>query len=59
MAVMSVRENNLVMSAEVHEGEETEQTVVVGIEVAIVEGLVLHVPQMVDEVAALVVATHH
>ena len=38
------RGDDAVVAAEVHEGEEAEQTVVVGVEVAVVEGLVLHVP---------------
>ena len=44
------------MSAEVHEGEEAQEAVVVGVEVAIVKGLVLHVPQVVNKLLALIVA---
>ena len=33
------------MATQVHEGEEAQQTIVVGIEIAVFEGLVLGIPQ--------------
>ena len=42
-----------------HEGEEAEKSVVVGIEVAILEGDVLGVPESIDKLLALVVAAEH
>ena len=43
------------MSTKMHECEQTKQTIVVGVEVAIVEGLVLGVPQGIDKLLALIV----
>ena len=36
--------DDTVVSAQVHEGEEAEQAIVVGIEIAVVEGFVLRIP---------------
>ena len=44
------------MSTKMHECEQTKQTIVVGVEVAIVEGFVLGIPQSIDKFLALVVA---
>ena len=44
------------MSTKMHECEQTKQTVVVGVEVAILEGFVLGIPQSIDKLLALVVA---
>ena len=53
------REDHTVMTAQVHEGEESQQSVVIGIEVSVLERLVLRLPECLDEFAALVVAAHH
>ena len=42
-----------------HEGKEAEQTIVVGIEITILERLVLGIPQGIDELLALVVTAQH
>ena len=42
-----------------HEGKETEQTIVVGIEIAIVEGFVVRIPKGVHERFSFLVLTHH
>ena len=42
-----------VMSAEVHECEESQQTVVVGIEVAILKRFVLSIPKGIDKLLLL------
>ena len=42
-----------VMSAEVHECEEAQQSIVVGIEVAIVKGLVLGIPEGINKLLLL------
>ena len=42
-----------------HKGEEAEEAVVVGIEVTILEGNVLSVPEGIDELLTLVVAAEH
>ena len=42
-----------------HECEEAEQAVIVGIEIAIVEGLVLRIPECIDKRLALLMGTHH
>ena len=51
--------DDTVVPTEMHEGEETEQTVVIGIKIAILERYVLGIPQGIDELTALVVAAHH
>ena len=43
-----------IMPTEVHEGEEAQQTVVVGIEIAVLERLMAGVPQGIDKFLALV-----
>ena len=48
-----------VVTTQVHEGEEAQQSVVVGVEVAILEGHVLGVPQRVDKFFALGMLAHH
>ena len=48
-----------VVAAEMHEGEEAEQSVVVSIEITVLEGLVLGVPQGIDELFALGMTAHH
>ena len=47
--------DDLVVSAQVHEGEETEQPVVVGIEITILEGLVLGIPESIHKLLTLIV----
>ena len=39
-----------------HEGEEPQQSIVVGIEIAILEGLVLRIPEGIHKLLALVLA---
>ena len=46
------REDYLVLSAEVHECEQTEKTIVICIEVTILIRFVLRVPESVDELTA-------
>ena len=41
------------MTAEVHEGEKAKQTIVVGIEVAILKRFVLSIPQGIDKLLLL------
>ena len=53
------REDDAVVAAQVHEGKETQQSVVVGIEIAVFERHVLGFPESLDEFAALIVAAHH
>ena len=43
------------MATEVHEGKEAEKTVIVGVEITVVEGNMACVPQRVDKLAFLVV----
>ena len=52
-------EDDLVVAAQVHEGKEAEQTVIVSIEVAVLEWLVLGVPEGINKFLALVLAAHH
>ena len=40
-----------------HKGKQAEQTIVVGIEVAILEGFVLSIPQSINKLLALLVLT--
>ena len=56
---MLVRKYNLIMAAQVHEGKEAEQSVVVGIEVAVLERFMLGIPEGVHKLLALVVRAHH
>ena len=51
--------DDAIVAAEVHEGKETQQAIVVGIEIAILEGLVLSLPESIDKLLALVVTAHH
>ena len=51
--------NDAVIATEVHESKETQQSVVVGIEVAVLEGFVLGFPESVDKLLALIMAAHH
>ncbi len=53
------RRNDAVIAAEVHESKETQQSVVVSIEIAILEGHVLGFPEGIDKLLALIMATHH
>ena len=56
---LPLRGDDTVVAAQVHEGKEAEQTVVVGIEVAVVERNVLGIPKGINKLLALVVTAHH
>ena len=47
------------MTTKVHKGEETQKSIVVGIEVAIVEWFVLGIPQSIDKLLLLIVITEN
>ena len=49
--------NNAIVAAQMHEGKQAEQTIVVGIEVAILEGFVLSIPQCINKLLTLLVLT--
>ena len=51
--------DDAVVATEVHEGKEAQQTIVIGIEITILKGLVLGIPQGVDKLFLLLVLTHH
>lgn len=42
-----------IVSTQVHKGEEAQQTIVVGIEIAILEGFVLGIPQSINKLLLL------
>jgi len=51
--------DDAIVAAQVHESEEAQQAIVVGIEIAVLEGHVLSLPESIDKLLALVVAAHH
>ena len=55
----SIRRYHTIVSTEVHKGEESQQTIVIGIEIAILKGFVLSIPQMVYKLLTLLMTAHH
>ena len=51
--------DDAIIATQVHEGKEAQKTIVIGIEVTILKGFVLRLPESIDKLLALVVATHH
>ena len=47
------------MAAEMHEGKEAKQTVVVGIEITVIERLMLGVPKSINKLFALLMRAQH
>ena len=52
------REDDTIAAAEVHKREETEQAIVIGIEITVGERLMLRIPQGIDELATLLMTAH-
>ena len=57
--MLFLREDDLVVAAQVHEGEEAEETIIVGIKIAVLERFVLGVPEGIYELLALIMAAQH
>jgi hypothetical protein len=51
-------EDDTIVATQVHESEEAQQTVIVGIEVTVLERLMLRIPQTVYKLLALSMGAH-
>ena len=52
IGLLVFRENDLILSAQVHESEEAEKTVIICIEISVLIRLILRVPETIDELTA-------
>lgn len=53
-----LRKYHLIVSAQMHEGKQTEQTIIVGIKIPVIVRYMLRIPQLINKLPALFMRTH-
>ena len=59
LSLLAAWSDDTVVTTQVHESKETQQSIIVSVEVTVLEGYVLGVPQCIDKLFLLLMLTHH